>query len=248
MGSGYRSYSRRVFIRDYQLVITADRSPTLQDRTTGEPMHNLQGAFSESLYIYLETLKTCLQFNSPPTIFSLGLGLAYNEIISIAYLGKLEVKHFNIASYEKDQILKESLLQWLGLSPQKEKHSWLTAYNIITKHTAQHFQLPFNKLKQDIKHTVHSGKWIFQEALAPDTQFSSQANCIFYDAFSEKTDPMLWNSTNLYHWLHNIAQPRCALGSYAAKGVLNRVLKELGFSLIKRTGFAGKKQSTLAIR
>ena len=263
-------------------------------------MHNLRGAFSESLYIYLETLKQSLHFGLPPSILSLGLGLAYNEMMSIAHFKQCQLEQFKIVSYEKDPALTEALLQWLKIKPQgkkvtthppsvtanhldeiagrqrraseaysryaagsdeaddsqdrqmgeqlRKKCTWLSAYEIIAERIAQHFALPPHELKQDLTQAIHLGKWTFQGALLTDTQFPYRVNCIFYDAFSEKTDPVLWNAENLHNWLIQACQPQCALGSYAAKGVLKRTLQSLGFVLTKRAGFSGKKQSTLAIR
>ena len=211
-------------------------------------MHSLQGAFSESLYLYLETLKACLQFNSPPAILSLGLGLAYNEIISIAYFQQYQQDNFHITSFEKDPRLQDALWQWLELGPNTKVYPWLCAYETICELTAQHFNLQPQALKLSLKKTIQSEHWTFKGALTPETSFSTQANCIYYDAFSEKTDPQLWNCSNLHKWLESACQPHCALGSYAAKGVLNRTLAKLGFSLAKRAGFSGKKQCTLATR
>ncbi|MBK7845346.1 MAG: hypothetical protein IPJ71_17000 [Bdellovibrionales bacterium] len=68
----------------FQIEITQDGSPTLRLRDSsglGESMHNLKGAFSETLYIYLPTLQRAFEWQEPETrLLSVGLGLGYNEL------------------------------------------------------------------------------------------------------------------------------------------------------------------------
>lgn len=211
-------------------------------------MHGLQGAFGEGLYIYLNALRECLKFGLPPSIFSLGLGLAYNEIISIAYFQKYQLDNFKIVSYEKCPSLISGLQEWLGIVKQATAPTWSSTYDSILERTAHHFRLTKGALKQNLQDSISSQKWILQGAFTPDTQFSQKFNCIFYDAFSEKTDPQLWDAKTLQTWSLRACQPNCVFSTYAAKGILKRILKEQGFTLIKRPGFAGKRHSTLAIR
>ena len=234
----------------FKLILTADGSVSLQNLRTGEPMHSLQGALAESLYIYQEALKRCLSLiRNRPVILSLGLGLAYNEIISIAHLHQFQIHNFKMVSYEKNQGLLQALQQWLGLLEKPvRKHHWFSAYDSILKRVAMRFHLEEGPLKQQLKDSIRSQKWIFQGPLTSSTQFPEKFNCIFYDAFSEKTDPELWTSPHLETWLSRACQENCIVSTYAAKGCLNRVLKNQGFKLIKRSGFSGKKQSTLAIK
>ena len=210
-------------------------------------MHNLQGAFSESIAIYLEALKRCLDLGKPPHILSLGLGLGYNEIISIAYTHQQQVSGLKIVSYEKDENLVSALWQWCQ-SPEGECSSpWGEAYQNILERSAKQFNLGPSKLKQRIQNAISSRRWIFPGPLGPNTIFSKKFYCIFYDAFSEKTDPQLWTEEFLENFLQHACQEDCVFSTYAAKGALNRALQKKGFTLLEREGFAGKKQSTLAL-
>jgi tRNA U34 5-methylaminomethyl-2-thiouridine-forming methyltransferase MnmC len=72
--------------------------------------------------------------------------------------------------------------------------------------------------------------------------------CVFYDAYSKKMDADLWQETSLVTRLDPLLARNCVLSTYAATGTMKRALKTLGFRLLPRTGFLGKRESTLAIR
>ncbi|MCB0356878.1 MAG: hypothetical protein KDD40_07720, partial [Bdellovibrionales bacterium] len=97
----------------YQLICTADGSPSLHWLDSGEAMHNRQGALSESLAIYGECIKESILKNKHAHILSIGLGLAYNEIITSALCLLLKPKEIYIESFEAEDTLRESLLDWL---------------------------------------------------------------------------------------------------------------------------------------
>ena len=232
----------------YNVILTKDGSPTLTDLKTNEPMHNLHGAFNESLYLYLEALKKLLPTDIL-SIISVGLGLAYNEIISIAYLEQQKINSFKITSYEKNKNLTTAIKQWCSSQTTNPQNALLfSSYEIILNLSAKKFGLEKKILKYKLKEAITLKKWIFCEELNQETTFSEKYNCVFYDAFSEKTSPDLWSKDHLKRFIQLACQNYCIFSTYAAKGSLNRALKDARFTLKKRTGFGKKNESTLAIR
>lgn len=71
---------------------------------------------------------------------------------------------------------------------------------------------------------------------------------ICYDAFSQKTNNPLWQKEFLEKFIHDHAEEDCVFTTYACTSVLKKVLTEKKFQLIKRPGFFGKRDSTLALR
>jgi len=69
-----------------------------------------------------------------------------------------------------------------------------------------------------------------------------------FDAFSKKSSATLWTEEFLNSFLENHTHADCVFTTYACTSQLKRVLKKHGFSLINRPGFAGKRESTLAMR
>ena len=230
---------------------TADGSPTLRDAHTKEPMHNLAGAFGESLYVYLEAIKQYCYYSPPQPplkVLSIGLGLAYNEIINIAYLKKSSLCDFKIRSYEKDSALIKSLRTWCLSKDKNFTGGILAAYEDILMRTAQEFSLSSTELKSELRNAIDLEKWSFHGPLLPSTSFSEKFHCIFYDPFSENTDPDLWKEEYLNTLIEKSCEEECVFTTYAAKGALSRVLKKHGFIVVKRPGFGRKKECTFATR
>ena len=71
---------------------------------------------------------------------------------------------------------------------------------------------------------------------------------VFYDAFSNKMHTGPWEESSFALELSPCLAPQCLVTTYAVTGNLKRGLKALGFRLLPRQGFQGKRESTLAIR
>lgn len=95
-----------------------------------------------------------------------------------------------------------------------------------------------------------NGTWLLSGALASDTLPPQRgaANGVFWDAFSDKTSPELWDAAFLGDFLSGACAERCILATYAAKGILRRALATAGFLCLPRGGFGGKRESTFAVR
>ena len=243
----------------YQVYTTGDGSPTLvhtraEDKYV-EKMHNSKGAYAESLYIYGDVLAQALEYIKPQEPFiigSLGLGLAYNEIISIARLANKNVHQYKIISFEKDSYLTEQFLRWLNndhLTDLSRKPTELTPhYQWILEQTAKDHQIAPQNLKQKIQNAIEQQQWQirgeFPQQLEPQDQF----HLFYYDAFSNKMSPELWTEDTLKNFIKNYTAPSCMISTYAATGALKRALKENQFQLQQRPGFGGKRESILGIR
>ena len=232
----------------YEIFVTRDGSPTLQWIRTedgyGEKMHHSAGALSESLFIYHECLKHALAAGWPARILSLGLGLGYNELIAVAALRQTGIRDWKIWSFEVVDFLRDEFRQWL-----EGQDSQLSAvYDNIAILIASHFQIPSTKLKADVYAGWSDGRLELRAGFPQDSKGVEGCTNVFYDAFSKKMDPELWDEATLASNLNPLLSRRCVLATYAATGSLNRALKSLGFRLTPRTGFQGKRESTLAIR
>ena len=82
-----------------------------------------------------------MDFSSHPHILSVGLGLAYNELISVAYFKKSNIRNFKLVSYEKEQTLIDGIREWTHLG-ERAMGPWARGYEIILAYTADSFGLP----------------------------------------------------------------------------------------------------------
>lgn len=227
----------------FDIFTTADGSPTI-NLDGGEKMHSLEGAFSESLYIYAKTLEKTLKLEKDPHILSMGLGLGYNELISTAIISKKGLKESLILSFEKVDFLREAFLAWL----QGEDSPLVEVYDLVLKTISSNFQVEPAYLKSTTQQSHSNGHLIIKSELLPLNPLPGKFNCVYYDAFSNETDGYLWTEEHLKQFIDEYCDTNCFFSTYAATGNLKRALKEKGFSLEKRPGFGMKRESTRAFR
>lgn len=236
---------------DLTILETDDGSPTLAfQRPDGfsERMHSGGGALTESLYIYGEALERLLAQSvplRPVRVLSFGLGLGYNELITIARLANVSDNlDWRIFSFEALASLRQEFHAWAN----REMSSEL---NFVTEDLAQriaaHFSIEPLRLKSLTQQALDN-KQLELHSSFPEAQPAESCNLVYYDAFSNRMNQAPWDEQHLINTLKPVLKPDCIFTSYAATGTLKRALKHLGFRLIDRQGFHGKRESTLAIR
>jgi tRNA U34 5-methylaminomethyl-2-thiouridine-forming methyltransferase MnmC len=232
----------------FEIFTTADGSPTLAfKRSDGyvEKMHHTGGALSESVYIYLESLIQATERNWPLRVASIGLGLAYNEWLTLgeAHRRGLDVK---IWSFELSPLLREEFLAFLkNARPESEMQ---TVYAQVADQVAARLNLSPAELKAATLSALNSERLILRGSFPQEIDGLHDISLVYYDAYSRKMDPELWQEEAVTEAFKKILAPQALVATYAATGALNRVLKRLGFSLKPKAGFQGKRESTLAIR
>jgi tRNA U34 5-methylaminomethyl-2-thiouridine-forming methyltransferase MnmC len=237
----------RQWPQNIEILTTGDGSPTLafkRDDGYCEKMHHQGGALSESLFIYGEAL-TLAQGSGRVHALSFGLGLGYNELITIARLHP-HGDDWRIWSYEAVPFLREEFSAWaLG-------EAGTALAEITTQIAAQVGQrlggVSALELQAWTKAAIQSGRLELRGAFPADVGLANSCNLVYYDAYSNKMDSSLWGEEHFINDLNPVLAPACVFATYAATGALNRALKQLGFRRLDKAGFQGKRQSTLAIR
>lgn len=226
------------------IIKTADGSPTLS-LSGGEKMHSLDGAFSETQYIYGSTIKEVLSLPEPH-ILSMGLGLAYNEILSVALLLKANKQNYKITSFEIVDELKTSFYQW---ATSQAPTALDTCYSSILELISSEYDLNPLLLKEQIQKDLLEHRIELLGPLPSKNPNDFYYNAILYDAFSNHTDPDLWSEAHLDDFFTTYADPsHCFFSTYAATGNLKRALVDKNFTVNKRKGFGQKRESTFAFR
>ncbi len=234
-----------------EVFVTGDGSPTLtfaRDDGYIEKMHHSAGAFSESLYIYHRGLTTALDAGVPPAVISVGLGLAYNELICLAEFIKRGMTG-TIWSFEALPVLREQFVRWAGAGEPGATQAtpeYTKIMEDICTRTEAHFGI--TGLKTRARTALESGELKVLKLFPEEASLVANAGVIFYDAFSNKMSPELWQEEQLRRDLEPMLAPRALLCTYAQTGALKRVLKSLNFTLVDRPSFRGKRGCTLATR
>ena len=232
---------------------TKDKSPSLILGSDGlsEMMHNSHGAFKESLYIYESALiQAHKQEHLALSVYSLGLGLGYNEWISLGYCLKHKLS-LKLQTSESEQWLYTVLKQIVGL--ESADQSFQDVYKAmiqVIELVCEHYELKPKDMIQSAHKLLASSDWKLYGALTNESlALIEPVTVVFYDAFSKKMSPELWQEEFLTNFLLHTAAPEgCVFSTYACTGSLKRSLKQSGFHLIPRQGFEGKRESTLAIK
>lgn len=230
----------------WEPVITSDGSWSLREAGVefGELMHHSGGALAESRYIYGRLLPELfsLELTTPVHILSLGLGLGYNELL-VAEASLQAKRLFYLTSYEKDSYLVEYFLKAL-------KGEW----ECLPSDVALIYQDILGKFSSQVPLVLLSAfeeqRWQPQGPLDSETLWPSRpVNGYFWDAFSRKTSPALWDEEFLKNFIGQTAHAQVVgLSTYACNGPLKRALKHCGFSVSEEPGFLGKRKSTAAWR
>ncbi len=212
-------------------------------------MHSLKGAFSETLYIYGAAIEKAIEKDFAPRILSMGLGLAYVEILAAGLFLKRgrSLQDVYIESFEILPELRNHVIAWLTETSGCPTN-FADAYDQILRRTAHETRVDAHEIKSFL-HQLHSeGRWRLREALTPETEFDTKFGCICFDAFSSKSTPEVWGELFLKDFLSKAADSPCVLSTYACTGNLKRALKDAGFNLEIRQGFSSKRDSTFAVR
>jgi tRNA U34 5-methylaminomethyl-2-thiouridine-forming methyltransferase MnmC len=227
---------------NYELVLTEDQSPTLRwlGSENLETMHHRGGAYSETQLIYGEPLRESLKAGGRSAL-SVGLGLGYNEVLVATEALKFQIppQDFKLLSFESDPFLSAHFLLWVNS----------TDTNLIYDQIFQFFK---DANLKEVKHWLQAardqGSWILEGALTPETEFSNTYECIFYDAFSSKTSPYLWQEDFLKEFLRRVSAPETRVSTYACTGAFKRALKANQFQVLLKEGFHSKRDRTMGLK
>lgn len=240
----------------FDFLTTGDGSPSIclsNDRFRPEAMHHSDGALAESLFIYHRLLAESLEFGAQPHVLSVGLGCAYNEMISVAhFLAKgISFTDFYMESFEGVTELREGFLTWLHPTGDDEgelQTELQSTFDKVLRMVGQQFHISPNQLKSKLLELYAGDQFKLRDWLTASTEFNKKFGVIYFDAFSNKSTPDIWGEAFLVNFLQNAADEKCGLATYASTGALKRALKNSGFTLAEQPGFSGKRQSTRALR
>lgn len=224
--------------KNFEVIWTEDGSPSLRPLAGHEMMHHRGGALAETQMIYGQVVQECLG-EDQPHILSVGLGLGYNELVTASRALALGKQDIRMRSFEADPVLRDEFVGWVCGKNRGAGRSAI--YQWIVEHLDEGSQvLSF------LSELYQSKKWTVEEALDSSVNFPLPANCILFDAYSTKTSPELWSEEFMKAFLEKASAGKCVFSTYACTGTLRRSLIASGFTVEKRMGFKGKRNSTLA--
>lgn len=256
--------------KGYFIETTGDGSPTLR-WGVGESMHHSGGAASESIYIYrtalnflsskksqkvtnkknlteIELQESTLGARGKICIMSLGFGIGYNELLVADWIleNGFDDDQVKLYSYEKETFLYENFNSWLDEDEGVLNKVFDSILESLLKSSSGVLSSRNKEIKNLLKRMRDKKIWIQEPALIPPFKSEEKFNLFLFDAFSNKTTPELWKNDFLDQLLQQNAAVPCVFSTYACRGELKRVLQKNNFQFLKRLGFKGKRDATLA--
>ncbi len=233
---------------EFHFLQTDDGSPSLKLGPEAEAMHSSKGAFSETVYIYGHAISVALQQGLTPSFVSVGLGLGYNELLTTALLlqSKSNLAEVRGESFELVPELNENFRAWLANQPVGT--DFQNTYDQVCNLCAQYTNVEQLTIKMTLAKLIDDGRWTLSGPLTLETKVSKNVSCFLFDAFSSKTSPELWSEDFIDTFLKSATAESAVLATYACTGTLKRALQKNAFEITIRDGFAGKRESTFAVR
>lgn len=222
--------------KEIKIVTTADGSNTLLLPEFDETYHSMEGAFREAIHVFmlygLEAWLIRNQGVQPIRIFEVGFGTGLNAWLTLVW-----------AEQNKIPVLYHSIEPF---PVEKEIYSQLNYIEI--DQTIYHFAPYFKRL--------HEAPWdegfiaseyfnMKKEKTSLEDAVLYHADVIFYNPFSMKNQPELWDK----HILEKVVEtmnPNAVLVSPSAENQLRSDLKALGLEVEILPGPSDKNEMTRA--
>jgi hypothetical protein len=228
----------------YEEIRSGDGSPTVRALKSdySESMHHKAGAWSETQYIYGQVIDRATLLGGQFFV-SVGLGIGYNDLLVLKAASTHPLK---LVTYESDPALRDQFLAALQaqasgyLGDQGCSRTYAQIFSLVGFHSG---------LAQGALQMWERGDWKLEAALNASSLagLDETYQCLLFDAYSQNTTPELWTDEFLCA-LFQRASKQSVMTTYACTGRLKRQLLSNGFQVQKRPGFAGKRDSTLAVK
>lgn len=211
-----------------KVIETADGSKTIFVPAMNEQYHSLNGAITESDYVFLEK---GFRYHPAvfPNVFEVGFGTGLNALLTALEAEKLQ-KHTHYTSIEKYPI-SDNELKLLDYGK-----------NLSAKATNMYYKLHSAAWETDIRisefFVLHKLRGDFKSRPIPK---SSTYDIIYFDAFGPDKQAEMWQPAVLSKVFEACSEGAIFV-TYSAKGEIRRRLERCGFKMERLPGPPGKRQ------
>ncbi|WP_297091672.1 tRNA (5-methylaminomethyl-2-thiouridine)(34)-methyltransferase MnmD [uncultured Draconibacterium sp.] len=217
-----------------KIINTGDGSKTLFIPEMDEQYHSVNGALTESRYVYLERGYLYSKAINP-VVLEIGFGTGLNALITALHSNSLQkpttyitLEKYPITPNEMEKLNYGDLISADAQQVFTKLHE--VPWNIKTSITPY-----FNLLKIKVDVTTFS----FTE-LPP-------ADVIYFDAFGPDKQPEMWDEL-IFKTLFEHSAANSILVTYSAKGEIRRRLERSGYLTERLPGPPGKRQMLRAAK
>ena len=211
-----------------KVIDTGDGSKTLFIPEMDEQYHSVNGARTESEYVFLE--KGYLHHASKsPVIFEVGFGTGLNALLTTIQ-AENQKRPTTFISIEKYPIEENEIAEL--------NYGALISEKAIKLFSAIH-KAPWGKT---VKISEHFNLLKIEDDLT-NYQFEQpqKFDIIYFDAFGPDKQPSMWES-GIFKNIYDASAENSVFVTYSAKGEIRRQLRDCGYSMERLPGPPGKRQ------
>lgn len=226
--------------KSVEFLKTRDGSQTIYLKHLDETYHSINGAFSESLHVYiLNGLKLINTELTEITIMEVGFGTGLNALLTIDYLKPHQ--KVNYIAFEPYPLSYDILREYYNGFPHMPQSIDLIKQISEVEHNKWHAitpQLNFCMLKADLQSQVNSLASLINKG---------EVDLLYYDAFAPAKQPEMWTEETIRFAVDYLKEGGM-LTTYCAQGQFKRNLKALGMKVKSVNGPLGKREMTTAYK
>lgn len=214
------------------IIKTEDGSSSLYVPEIDEHFHSVHGAITESLHVFIHKGLRNICLNNI-NVLEIGFGTGLNCILTYrdAQTSKKSITYHSVELYPIS----------------KDEFDELNYCNII----GVEYQNVFQKM--------HSSPWGIETQVDDffylkkiqnnllDVHFDSSYDLIYFDAFAPGKQPEMW-TYDIFKNISDSTKSGGILTTYCAKGEVRRILKSVGFDVVRTDGPPGKREMIIATK
>ena len=213
-----------------EIEITNDGSATLYVRELDEHYHSVKGALTESEHIFRDCAFLYRSKGEKLRVLEIGFGTGLNAVVTAMVADAEHPVHY--ISIEKYPVEADTLSQLkYGEIVENELYN-----DIINAEWDREVEItPFFTLEKI------EGDYLLDS-------LPSFIDVIYFDAFAPEKQPEMW-TREAFERLYAIANNGAVLTTYCSKGVIRRMLSDIGFEVERIAGPPnGKREILRAIK
>ena len=214
-----------------KIITTLDGSTTIQLVDWEECYHSKNGAIQEAYHVFIKNGLHLMQGKSV-SILEIGFGTGLNALVTLleAQKSNLTIDYVGVEAYPV------SLDEAMAMNYSKQLQMDTAVFEKM--HTAPWEEtIPISPTFKLTKRKQ------FFDQITDLNQF----DLIYFDAFGYQFQPELW-STEIFQIMFDALKTDGVLVTYAARGVVKRSMKEVGFTVSKVEGPPGKREMMIAFK
>jgi tRNA U34 5-methylaminomethyl-2-thiouridine-forming methyltransferase MnmC len=220
---------------ELELITTTDGSHTLKLKGHDEQYHSVNGAYTESMHVFIHTGFDAVQTEEDIRVLEVGMGTGLNAWLTAQKTLSLKknvyyhaIEPFPLEKEILAQLNYDQLYQEEGMHQVFRQIHAAPPESIIAIGDTFHFKLSVQSIQEIILTECHY-------------------HVVYFDAFGPDTQGELWRQ-EIFEKLYRCLKPGGILVTYCAKGAVKRALKASGFQVENLPGPPGKREITRAVK